>query len=114
RGADAVEEISRLPVAAHEEVLAVVDDVARLGIAERIRASAEMRLLLEDDGSPSLSRQRNAAGQAGETPADDDRVKCGRHDSKATPCPRAAPSSSRRAAASGRGHGSRPPRSRRG
>ena len=62
-GADAPQERERLAVAPHQDVLAVVDDVARRGVRVRPRSAAERRARLDDGnpgarGRPATSRPR--------------------------------------------------------
>ena len=74
--ADSVEEPERLVVAAHQDVLPVIDEVARVVVRERIGAPAQGRLALEYGDSKSLLGERGSGGQSGEAAADYDDVLC--------------------------------------
>ena len=71
---DPIEEAQRFTVASHQDVLAVVDQVAGLRILERVGASAERGLAFEQGDAESALGQRDARAQAGESAADYDDV----------------------------------------
>ena len=61
-------------VAAHEEMLAVVDDGAGGGIAKRAGAPAKVGLLFQQANPLAGLGQRHARRQAGKTATDDENV----------------------------------------
>jgi hypothetical protein len=69
--ADGLEELDGLPVAAHKQVLAVVDHRAGGGIAKRPSAPPEMGLLLEQAHAAALFRHCDCGRKARKTAADD-------------------------------------------
>ncbi len=71
-GADPLEKIQRLAVTAHQHVLAVVDEVAGVGIGKRIRAAAERGLAFEHRDAKALLRERDPCAQSREAAADHD------------------------------------------
>src|SRR6185503_15749271 len=73
-GADVAEERECLDVAADENVLAVVDQLAGVAVGERGGAPAEAGLRLEHQHVRAVFRQAGGCAQAGEAAADDDDV----------------------------------------
>ncbi len=69
----------RVGVAAEQDVLAVVDELAGLAILERGRASAEPRTRFEYEHARAALRQSNGCAQPGKSGTDDDYVVL-RHD----------------------------------
>ena len=74
-GADAIEKRQRLDVAAHQDVLAVVDALTGRGIGESRGAAAETRARFEDEHARAGFDQRGGGGKAGASAADDNGVK---------------------------------------
>ena len=74
-GADAIEKRQRLDVAAHQDVLAVVDALAGCGIGERRGAAAKTRARFEDEHARAGFGQGGGGGKAGASAANHDRVK---------------------------------------
>src|SRR5262249_42774224 len=70
-GADVAQEVERLLIAAEQDVLTVVDELAGLAIGKRRRAAAEPRPRLEHDNAGPGARQPDGRAQAGEPGADD-------------------------------------------
>jgi hypothetical protein len=85
RRTDALQERQRVNVAAHHRVLAVVDRLAGRAIGERIRAPAEMRARLEEQGPQIARGELDGGGQSGEAAADYDH---GRHGCSPANCAR--------------------------
>ncbi len=56
-----VEEVQRLAVTAHQDVLSVVDEIAGLGIRERVGASAERGLAFEQCDAEACSASATPA-----------------------------------------------------
>ena len=75
-GPDLTQVTARFGVAAHEQVLAVVDEVAGRFVVERIRPAAEMPALLEQENCLSASTELNCGRQSCDTAADDDTIVC--------------------------------------
>ena len=73
-GADSLEEIERLGVTTHQDVLAVVDEIASVGILERIRAPAERGFSFEHRDPHAALRERDRGAESREAGADNDRV----------------------------------------
>src|SRR5665213_1257310 len=85
---DRLQEAPRRAVAAHEQMLAVVDLESRF--VERIGAAAQMRLLLEDEHLAAFFGESDGAGKTCEAAAEyQDVVSFRAHDSKATRAARA-------------------------
>jgi len=72
--ADLVAERGERRVRAHERVRAVVDDVARRRVGERIRTAAEERPALEQRDARAGPDQPHRRREAGEAAADHDHV----------------------------------------
>src|SRR3954451_3529779 len=70
--ADLFQEGNRLLITAHEQVLAVIDDIAGLLIDERVSATAEMAAPFEQGHRRAALAQLNARRKAGKSAADDD------------------------------------------
>ena len=77
-GADAAEEPERLVIAAEEDVLAVVHQLARGRIDERGGAAAKPRAGVEDEHARAGLGETAGGGEAREASADHDRVVGGR------------------------------------
>ena len=73
-GAEAPQKRVRLVVAAEQDVLAVVDALARVAINERGRASAEAVARFEDHDAHATPRQANGGAEPGEASADNSYV----------------------------------------
>ncbi len=61
-------------IAAHEEMLAIVNDGAGGGIAKRPRSPAEVGFLFKQTNSLACLGQRHPRGQSGETTANDENI----------------------------------------
>ena len=72
-GADAAEKRERLVIAAEQHVLAVVDQLAGLAIAERRGAPAELAARLEHEHALARARRAPTRRQPGDPGADDER-----------------------------------------
>ena len=73
-GADAVKKRQGVGVAAEQDVLAIVNELAGLTIAERRGASAQPAAGFEDQHAGAPRREANGRAQSRETGADDNRV----------------------------------------
>jgi hypothetical protein len=69
---DLFEESYGLTVAAHEEVLAIIDGVARPGVHERISATAQVLAAFEQEDPPALLAEPNARRKPAESASDYD------------------------------------------
>src|SRR5436853_6479115 len=62
---DVAQERERLGIAPEENVLSVVDELARLPVGKRRRTPAEASARLEDEHARALSREAGRGAQAG-------------------------------------------------
>src|SRR5271154_520924 len=72
--ADLIQEIERLAIAAHQDMLSVVHEIAGLLIDERVGAAAEGGLAFEHGYTETTRSKRYACRQTGETSTDHDNV----------------------------------------
>jgi len=75
--ADVAQERERLGIAPEQNVLSVVDQLARLAIGKRGRASPEASTRFEHEHARATPREAGRRAQAGTTGADDDDVEAG-------------------------------------
>lgn len=68
---NSTQELERRPIAAEENVLAVVDEFSRFTVAKRGRSSAQLRSRVDDKNAVAPFRQRSGGAQASEACADD-------------------------------------------
>ena len=73
-GANAIEKRQRLDITAHQDVLAVVDTLACLGVGEGRGSAAKARARFEDDDARAGFDKRGGGSKAGASAANHDRV----------------------------------------
>src|SRR5205085_1047898 len=79
KAADLFQEGNRVMITAHEQMLAVIHDIAGLLVNKRIRPTAEMPAPFKHDNRRAALAQLDACRKPGESAADDDNAFCG-HD----------------------------------
>src|SRR5437870_4181524 len=79
KAADLFQEGNRVMITAHEQVLAVIHDIAGLLIDKRISPATEMPAPFEHDNRRAALAQFDACRKPGEAAADDNDAFCG-HD----------------------------------
>lgn len=73
-GADCFQEMHRTIIAGDENVLAIIDRIARDTVFERVGTTAERRLLLENRHTNATRAKRNTRSKTTESAADNDNM----------------------------------------
>src|SRR6266851_5026291 len=73
-GTDGPKKLKRSVVAAHQNVLSIVDQIAGLAIGKRVRAAAQRWLAFKDGDPETPLAQRYASTEPSESPTNNDNV----------------------------------------
>ncbi len=74
RGANPSKEGEGVAIAAKQDVLTVVDALARRGIGERRRPTTQRRARFEDENAPPVLRKGSGRAESGKAATNHDRV----------------------------------------
>src|SRR5271155_4348478 len=73
-GANLIEEGEGLAIAAHQDVLAVVDEIAGVAVDKGTSAATQGWLAFQQGDAEAILRQGNTGTEPGEAPTDDDDI----------------------------------------
>src|SRR5437899_6765549 len=73
-GAELAEEVERLMITAHQDMLAIIDEILAFGIGKGIGAAAEDRLTFQQRDAKAALGERHPGAQTSEATANDNDV----------------------------------------